>query len=365
MQNLKTLVHIVLQPTKWGSATILLLILNTSLIAQTGFTLSWDSEVGCLEYGVDEKRIPFEEIGENDCLLICEESIVTFNIEYGDQDIASIDWSTDGGVINSIINNGETALIAWPTIMNNGSVTIDITLQNGLVHSTTMCVTVKSKPQGGFEILGQQSDFFCSDTELHFNNLAQAADGLQIIAAIWDFGDGTTSSEFSPTHNYFIPGTYQIMLTVYDECNCSNTWKTFIDIEKPGLTISCPTVVCEDDLVTYSIEGPANGSEEWECTSYDWIIQGGELIDQGLDWIDVVWNDVLEDGFGYVYFDQGNCELGCDNYLVAKVPVIAENGTIEGGKTELCSKEQSLYALPKWPTTSIQWKVVRADNPSI
>ncbi|MCX6666608.1 MAG: PKD domain-containing protein [Euryarchaeota archaeon] len=35
----------------------------------------------------------------------------------------------------------------------------------------------------------------------------------------WDFGDGYTSSDKSPTHTYETPGNYQINLTVWDDDN--------------------------------------------------------------------------------------------------------------------------------------------------
>lgn len=108
---------------------IVFLFNPSPILAQTGFALSWDSEVGCLEYGVDNKRIPFEEIGDNECLLACEESMITFTLEYGDQAVSSIVWNTDGGVINSVSSSGETAVITWPNVITNGNISIDIVLQ--------------------------------------------------------------------------------------------------------------------------------------------------------------------------------------------------------------------------------------------
>jgi hypothetical protein len=35
---------------------------------------------------------------------------------------------------------------------------------------------------------------------------------------IWDFGDGTTSTDFDPTHTYLEDGTYEVTLAVVDDC---------------------------------------------------------------------------------------------------------------------------------------------------
>src|SRR5690625_573139 len=345
----------------WGGVFILLLLNTPSVFAQYGFTLSWDSEVGCLEYH-DKREVPLEEIADDDCLLVCEGSVVTFNIDYCVQQVTEVSWETDGGEILSISNYDTTAEIRWPDAYDNGSVTVHITLSNGQEFSKSICVTTKPQPQGGFEIIGQQSGLVCSDSELHFDNQAYVPDGSQIVSTQWDFGDGTYSNEFNPSHSYQQEGTYEITLTVYDECGCSNIWKEFITVTKPGIKINCPTVACEGAMETYTLEGPDYANGEVNCTNYNWTIDGGQIIQQGQDWIDVVWDDVDEDGFGYVHFDQSTCGLGCDNILTAKVPVVATQGTIKGGKTELCQGEQSRYALPRWPTTEVDWQVVNVNN---
>lgn len=37
-----------------------------------------------------------------------------------------------------------------------------------------------------------------------------------IVSWLWDFGDGTTSSERNPVHVFAEPGTYDVTLTVSD-----------------------------------------------------------------------------------------------------------------------------------------------------
>ena len=47
---------------------------------------------------------------------------------------------------------------------------------------------------------------------------------------VWDFGDGTTSTESSPTHLYPNPGTYTIHLSATDNLTCNPTSDTSITI---------------------------------------------------------------------------------------------------------------------------------------
>ncbi len=42
-----------------------------------------------------------------------------------------------------------------------------------------------------------------------------AAPGFSIINYIWDFDDGSFSTEENPTHVFYVRGTYMVKLTVY------------------------------------------------------------------------------------------------------------------------------------------------------
>lgn len=61
----------------------------------------------------------------------------------------------------------------------------------------------------GLAISEQQ--LYCSGTSLSFNFCSQ---GGEIQGILWDFGDGTTSSEMFPQHGYSTPGLYTIVLSL-------------------------------------------------------------------------------------------------------------------------------------------------------
>ncbi|MCS6992073.1 MAG: gliding motility-associated C-terminal domain-containing protein [Chitinophagales bacterium] len=58
-----------------------------------------------------------------------------------------------------------------------------------------------------------------SQATFHFTNCSENYEGI-----IWDFGDGTTSTENNPTHTYTYVDTFYVVLTAYNKY-CSDTVK--------------------------------------------------------------------------------------------------------------------------------------------
>lgn len=89
----------------------------------------------------------------------------------------------------------------------------------------------------------------------------------------WNFGDGHSSSQHSPTHTYSSPGTYQVRLVVRDTlAGCTDT------IQRPVIVHTSPADSC-----TLSISWnttPANGGinvnlsalSNQSIVSYNWIV---------------------------------------------------------------------------------------------
>lgn len=62
-----------------------------------------------------------------------------------------------------------------------------------------------------------------------------------IITWLWDFGDGTTSTEQNPTHLYLSPGEYTVKLTVTDDDGNTSSYSVDIIVTEGQPTNQTPT----------------------------------------------------------------------------------------------------------------------------
>ena len=67
-------------------------------------------------------------------------------------------------------------------------------------------VNSSNKPAAKFSISGYEIAAPCTISVINISSNA--------TSYAWDFGDGTTSTQFNPTHTYTSSGSYQITLTV-------------------------------------------------------------------------------------------------------------------------------------------------------
>ena len=77
---------------------------------------------------------------------------------------------------------------------------------------------------------------------------------------LWDFGDGTTSTEANPTHTYAANGTYTIALTVTNSLG-SNSTTHEIEISAPEITSVTNASGCANSTLTLSAQG--TGTLHW------------------------------------------------------------------------------------------------------
>ncbi len=77
-------------------------------------------------------------------------------------------------------------------------------------------VAIHANPQ--IDVLS--NDSVCAPGSVIFDNLS-----INALSCYWDFGDGTSSTEFEPTHIYQNAGTYQVMLAIQNDelCNARDT----------------------------------------------------------------------------------------------------------------------------------------------
>lgn len=109
-------------------------------------------------------------------------------------------------------------------------------------------------------------DYYVVST-IQFNNTSSASGNFT-----WDFGDGTTSTEVSPTHKYSTAGIYKVKLTHDTKGSCE--YPIMIYDITPVLSLdSCTTETVEfkKSLVTFNLElpNPDNLSVRYEWTFPD------------------------------------------------------------------------------------------------
>ena len=348
--------------------------LSTSFYGQTvsGILIGWNSEVGCQVYGQsepprgDKDPVLIEDIQDGQCIRVCEFSNIRYTLTGNLGSSPNTVWTVVGG-----IKTAETSSfcnVSWGAA-GNGSITFSINTPNGII-TKTICIERIIRPKALFTTLSALDDFqdlgylfACQYQTIHFNNLSDNANGTSIVSYQWNFGDGTYSAAFEPSHIYIEPGEYIIYLTVTNSCNCSSSFRKKITIKNKGFDITCPTVVCEGQTAVYSL--PFDGREICR-DQYNWAVQGGEIlnVDLGNGDVTVLWNNVDTSGFGLVTFNPNECRLDCLTPTTIKVPVIKREGTIIGS-TNLCNKEYGRYKLPQWPTTDFRWQIVGNEDGSL
>ncbi|MGX1930599.1 PKD domain-containing protein [Flagellimonas sp. 2504JD4-2] len=111
-------------------------------------------------------------------------------------------------------------------------------------------------PSAGFTPAQSEIDFL----EYTFTNSSTGA-----VSYDWDFGDGNTSTEESPTHVYADADTYTVTLVATNESGLSTTLEQSIEILAP-VTADFTSQVDPDDYRTFTFTDASEGAETllWE-----------------------------------------------------------------------------------------------------
>jgi PKD repeat protein len=123
-------------------------------------------------------------------------------------------------------------------------------------QQTTEMLTFTLPESGEFDIaVVEFNEVYCSSDTLWFHiiqrpevvadfdfSIANYSDvtftnqSINHTVQSWNFGDGTTSSESSPSHAYTQNGTYTVLLTVVDDFGCTSTISQTVTIAHLGLS---------------------------------------------------------------------------------------------------------------------------------
>jgi len=96
---------------------------------------------------------------------------------------------------------------------------------------------------GALPLFGMDKKAFCDNGQVTFTNYTLSND--PITSTVWDFGDGNSSNANSPSHNYTLPGTYIVKLSVNTQYQCPSSFVDTVRVYKtPDISITGKDSVC-------------------------------------------------------------------------------------------------------------------------
>jgi hypothetical protein len=239
--------------------------------AQSGIFINWNNEVGCQIYDVKERDF-VSTIGSDLCTKVCAKSTVTYTLSGNNGIPINATWSVNGGSIAA--STGNTCTIQWGDVGTNGLITFSMVTYNNLSITKTLCIEKIAVPIAAFIVYPYNSKTttytVCHNQLVNFTNLTTPVNQYGQDSFLWDFGDGTFSSEVNPSHSYSQTGSHDVILIVTNACGCQSRFVRVVHVleNAEAIPISCPTVVCEGQTETYSL--PFDGAQV--CHTYDWAV---------------------------------------------------------------------------------------------
>jgi PKD repeat protein len=156
----------------------------------------------------------------------CTNLSCSFTDQSSDPDGQVVAWSWDFGD-----GQGSSGPTPSHTYASAGSYTVRLTVrdEDGSTDEVTHSVTVNAPNQPPTAAFNSN----CSDLTCSFGDQSSDPDG-QVSSWSWDFGDGQTSSDRSPSHTYASGGTYSVALTVTDNQGATGTRTEQVTVSAPN-----------------------------------------------------------------------------------------------------------------------------------
>ena len=169
---------------------------------------------------------------------------------------ASYHWTGPNG-FNS---NQQNPVINNCNMTHAGTYTCTITL-NSATNSSTTEVQIFAKPTANFT-----ANAVCLGNATQFSNTSTTNPANQIMNCQWDFGDGQTSTQPNPTHQFATAGNHNVTLTVScgdGTCTSSKTQSVMV-YDMPVANAG------EDQTVQYGGTAQLRGSGGLGSFLYHW-----------------------------------------------------------------------------------------------
>ncbi len=166
--------------------------------------------------------VSYVEVGTPLTFNNCSENADEFEWSFGD--------GTSSSVENASKTYGDAGTYTVTLQAKNGSETDEVSKTIEAIY----CAGQFFSAYFEYEIEG-----FGAPAEVSFTYLT----GAQGMTYLWNFGDGSTSTEQNPTHSYSAAGEYTVTLEAFRGTDCSRTSSEVVTVGMPSrLTVNSITV---------------------------------------------------------------------------------------------------------------------------
>jgi len=215
--------------------------------------------------------VPKPELGND--TLICDGTAIQLHAGfYGDK----FEWSTGASGFSIVVNQPGKY---WVTVTKDGCVGSDT-------------INIGDFPPIWPDFSQTQSGT-CLPKIVQFTDLSTNCNGDKPVRWEWDFGDGSTSTEQNPTHNFWGVDTFNVRLTVWAENGAMITRSKRVVIEPTQsfqVNLGNDTSICEMQSL-YLDAGYLEGA------TYTWstgdIMQTTVITNSGTVWVRVDYNGCI------------------------------------------------------------------------
>ena len=233
---------------------------------------------------------------------------------------------SDGNIITNVTGGIPPFIYQWSngantSNLNNipaGNYNLTITDANGCSSTINITLVEASKPQANFAPKPQITTI--DDPIIYFENYSIGASSYQ-----WDFGDGYSSTYFSPTHAYDFPGVYHVVLSVSDQYGC-------VDTVGANIIINDVTNIFLPNAFTpngnninelYNIMGTGIDPSTFEMRIFDrWGKQLFYTTDYSASWDGTYNGEPVPQGSYIIAIKYSNKNNGNKYYIVDKIVII-------------------------------------------
>ena len=157
---------------------------------------------------------PLIVVASNDTSVCSNTPITLSAAASGGDGVYNYTWDNSAGNGSSVSVNPNQST----------TYTVMVSDQCGSTPATDNVTLTVNQPVASFAYTPEMPDMY--NAEVRFENQSQG-----VTDYLWDFGDGTTSTDENPVHLYGAPGDYQVSLTVTSAGGCTETMTYVVTID--------------------------------------------------------------------------------------------------------------------------------------